>query len=258
MGGQSQARSLKKLLGKQKRRVEAGYKKVRKKMTRLMVAPARAIPGGIPALMCILAEKQNFTPEQVILNYSQGMFPIGTESGVKWDDPAERAILPVDKLHIETELARIIRQERFEITFDKDFHGVLQGCSERDNSWITPQIFETYEQLYQWGAAHSVEAWQDGKLVGGGYGIALGGVFVGESMFHRARNASKVATVHLAERLQKGGFLFMDCQYPSKHWLRFGAIEISCPEYKCRLAKALIEQATFNPPIEIERESTDG
>ena len=77
----------------------------------------------------------------------------------------------------ETELARIIRQERFEITFDKDFHGVLQGCSERDNSWITPQIFETYEQLYQWGAAHSVEAWQDGKLVGGGYGIALGGRF---------------------------------------------------------------------------------
>lgn len=256
MGSQAKARSLKKLAGKQKRRLKAVYKKVRKKTYRLLMAPLRSMPGGTSAIMCMLAEKEQFTPEQVILNYSQGLFPLGTQSRIKWDDPSERAILLLDNLHVEKELGRIIRQGRFEITFDKNFHDVMLGCSERDNSWITPQIIDTYETLHKWGAAHSVEAWQDGELVGGGYGVAIGSVFVGESMFYRARNASKVALVHLAERLKQGGFEFMDCQYPSKHWMRFGAIQISCAEYKKRLAKALIEQTTFHPNP--QQESADG
>jgi leucyl/phenylalanyl-tRNA--protein transferase len=255
MGSQTKARSFKKLAGKQKRRLVAVYRKVRKKTYRLLMAPLRSMPGGPSAIMCMLAEKEQFTPEQVILNYSQGLFPIGTESRIKWDDPQDRAILPLDKLHVEKELGRIIRQGRFEITFDKNFRDVMIGCSERDDSWITPQIMEVYEQLHQWGAAHSVEAWQNEKLVGGAYGVALGGVFVGESMFYRVRNASKVALVHLAERLKQGGFKFMDCQYPSKHWMRFGAIQITCTEYKKRLAKALTESSTFHPLP--QQESTD-
>ena len=176
--------------------------------------------------------------------YQAGVFPMADERGeVGWYAPDPRGVLPLDAFHVSASLARTVRRAPFRIRSDTDFAAVVAGCAEaapgREQTWISREIAQAYTELHALGFAHSVECWHDGALVGGLYGVALGGAFFGESMFHRARDASKVALVHLVERLRAGGFVLLDTQMTTPHLERFGAVEIPRAEYERRLAEAL-------------------
>lgn len=187
-------------------------------------------------------------PQLLISAYMQGIFPMGHADGsIYWYDPDPRAIIPLDTFHTPRSLQRTIRKGVFEIRVDSDFRGVMRACSERDTTWITDEFIDAYERLHLLDLAHTVEAWQEGQLVGGLYGVAIRGLFAGESMFSRVKDASKVALVHLIERLKAGGYTLLDTQFVTPHLARFGATEISREEYKTRLAQALNVEATFFP-----------
>jgi leucyl/phenylalanyl-tRNA---protein transferase len=195
------------------------------------------------------------TPELLLRAYAAGIFPMAESAGdpeLYWVDPVQRGILPLDKFHLPRRLARTIRSGRFTIECDRDFGGVMRGCaeptSERPQTWINDEIIAIYSALHADGHAHSVEAYSDGALVGGLYGVSLGGAFFGESMFSRATDASKVALAHLVARLLRGGYRLLDTQFVTEHLLRFGAIEISRARYRHLLAEALAARAYF--PVE--------
>jgi len=182
------------------------------------------------------------TPEGVLVAYRHGVFPMADErSGeVLWFRPDPRAIIPLDGFHVSRSLARTLRRGRFEIRVDTDFEGVMRGCADRpEGTWISERFVEVYAALHEAGHAHSVEAWRDGRLVGGTYGVALGGAFMAESMFHRETDASKVALAALVSRLQKRGFILLDVQYLTPHLESLGALEITRREYERRLERAL-------------------
>ncbi len=162
---------------------------------------------------------------------------------IYWFRPEHRGVLPLDGFHVPKNLARLVRQERFEVVSDRDFPAVIRACAARSTTWISDEIVEIYEVLHQWGYVHSVECWQEGILVGGLYGVTLGGAFFGESMFNRVSDASKVALVHLVRRLQAGGFVLLDTQYSTEHLKQFGVVEIPGAEYERRLAEALRVEA---------------
>jgi len=188
----------------------------------------------------------------LLLNaYTQGLFPMAEENGdIYWYGPDPRAILPLDRFHVPRRLARAARQGRFEIRADTAFRRVMELCAApapgRATTWINDELIDAYTQLHQAGFAHSVEAWQDNKLVGGLYGVSVGGLFAGESMFSRKRDASKVALVHLVDRLRQGGFVLLDTQFVTPHLAQFGVTEIPRREYKRRLKAALQVPAQFN------------
>jgi len=189
-------------------------------------------------------------PQLLIAAYCQGIFPMAGDDGeIGWYDPDPRAILPLDAFHVPRRLARTARSGTFEVRVDFDFRAVMQACAEpapdRERTWITPQMIDAYAALHRLGFAHSVETWREGRLVGGLYGVAIRGLFAGESMFNRETDASKVALIHLVERLRRGGFQLLDTQFVTPHLERFGAIEISRAEYKARLARALQVPAVF-------------
>jgi leucyl/phenylalanyl-tRNA--protein transferase len=189
-------------------------------------------------------------PDLLVSAYSQGWFPMAHEDGeLYWHDPDPRAIIPLHEFHIPRSLKRTIRKGEFEIRLNTAFADVMAGCAasapDREETWINEDIFEAYTHLYQLGFAHSVEAWRDGQLVGGLYGVALRGLFAGESMFSRERDASKVALVYLVEHLKKKGFLLLDIQYMTDHLRRFGAVEIPADTYKARLQVALTLPVSF-------------
>ncbi|NJN67169.1 MAG: leucyl/phenylalanyl-tRNA--protein transferase [Chloroflexaceae bacterium] len=195
-------------------------------------------------------------PHLLISAYCQGIFPMADERGaISWYDPDPRAIIPLETFHVPRRLRRTVRRGRFEIRVDCDFCGVMQACAEpspyRGDTWISAGLVESYTLLHQMNLAHSVETWLDGRLVGGLYGVAIRGLFAGESMFSRETDASKVALVALVERLQRGGFVLLDTQFLTDHLSQFGAIEISRDEYQLRLAQALQVDATFEPAVAI-------
>jgi len=181
----------------------------------------------------------------LLLNaYSQGIFPMAGDDGdIYWYDPDPRAIIPLDGFHLPRSLARTIRRGGFEVRYDTAFREVMAACAQpapgRETTWISPEFIEVYTELHQLGFAHSVETWIEGELAGGLYGVTLGGLFAGESMFSRAADSSKIALVFLVERLQQRGFGLLDTQFMTGHLRRFGAIEIPQAEYKARLARAL-------------------
>jgi leucyl/phenylalanyl-tRNA--protein transferase len=191
------------------------------------------------------------TPEILISAYCQGLFPMADDDGsIYWYDPNPRAVIPLDAFHVSKRLARRVRHGEFEIRVDHDFAAVMAACAEprpgHAGTWINDQLIAGYTELHHLGFAHSVEAWRGGELAGGLYGVAIRGLFAGESMFSRATDASKVALVHLVERLRRGGFALLDSQYiVGAHMLQFGTIEIPRAEYKRRLAAALQIEATF-------------
>jgi len=166
-----------------------------------------------------------------------------------WVDPVQRGILPLDKFHLPRRLARTIRSERFSIECDRDFAAVMRGCAEpsaeRPQTWINDEIIAVYTALHMDGHAHSVEAYSGGTLIGGLYGVSLGGAFFGESMFSRVTDASKVALAHLVARLIRGGYRLLDTQFVTEHLQRFGATEISRARYRHLLAGALKTAAYF-------------
>jgi leucyl/phenylalanyl-tRNA---protein transferase len=192
------------------------------------------------------------TPELLLNAYAVGIFPMAEardDPELYWIDPERRGILPLERFHVPRSLRRTLRRDPFVIRVDSAFRDVVAGCAEpsaeRPESWINDDIRTVYGTLFDAGYAHSVECWDDGRLVGGLYGVAIGGAFFGESMFSRARDASKVALVHLVARLEAGGFRLLDTQFVTAHLARFGAVEIARDEYRKRLRSALRTPASF-------------
>ncbi len=176
------------------------------------------------------------------------------DRGLFWVDPEKRGVLPLSQFHISRRLQKTLRQNRFQVYCDRAFPAVVHACGERTNgrpeTWINSEIEQLYIALFERGFAHSVECWSDGMLVGGLYGVSLGGAFFGESMFSRVADASKVALCHLAARLRSGGYVLLDTQFVTDHLRQFGAVEISRGRYKARLADALKVQGRFQPELE--------
>jgi len=200
------------------------------------------------------------TPSLVLRAYAMGIFPMAESKDaetVYWIDPDLRGIMPLEAFHVPRRLKRTIRQGRFEIRCDHDFDAVIDACAEtgtrRNDTWINPEVRRLFRALHAMGLVHTVECWREGRLVGGLYGLALGGAFFGESMFSRERDASKVALVHLAARLAHGGFTLLDSQFITEHLSQFGAIEIPREEYRDRLDEAVAVRAHF--PVELPEEA---
>jgi leucyl/phenylalanyl-tRNA--protein transferase len=194
----------------------------------------------------------SLTPELLLRAYAAGIFPMAESSDdpeLFWVDPIHRGILPLEAFHVPRRLKRTLRSDRFAVTCDRDFTAIMRGCAEptadRPQTWINDEILRIYAALHEQGFAHSVEARIDDVLVGGLYGVALGGAFFGESMFSRVADASKVALAHLIARLRRGGFRLLDTQFVTDHLRRFGATEISRAQYRRLLADALVAQAYF-------------
>jgi len=186
------------------------------------------------------------TTELLVRAYKQGFFPMGEEDGsIAWYWPDPRTIIPLDGFHVSKRLAQTVRQKRFKIAIDRDFEGVMRGCAAREETWITKPIVAAYTALHRQGLAHSIEAYKEGRLAGGIYGVSLGGAFMGESMFSRATDASKVCLVHLVERLRARGYMLFDVQFLTSHLKRFGAVEIPRKEYLRRLRHALRQECRF-------------
>ena len=192
------------------------------------------------------------TVDLMLRAYRAGLFPMAeTRKGDRlyWLDPEKRGVLPLEGFHLPRRLARTVLSNSFAVTVDQDFAGTITGCASpapgRDDTWINPQIERLFSELYRRGHAHSVESRQGGQLVGGLYGVAIGGVFFGESMFSFVRDASKVALVHLVARLRLGGFRLLDTQFVTAHLAQFGAEELAREEYKTQLNQALAAPAEF-------------
>ncbi len=186
------------------------------------------------------------TPDLLLRAYASGLFPMADSADdpdLFWVEPELRGVLPLDAFHIPKRLARTVRQAPFEIRFNTAFDAVVSACAEsvenRPSTWINSTITELYGALHRLGHAHSVEAWRDGELVGGLYGVSLRRAFFGESMFSRTTDASKVCLVHLVNRLRERGFVLLDTQFTTEHLKRFGAIDVPREDYAEMLAEAL-------------------
>lgn len=192
--------------------------------------------------------QRRLTPELLLTAYASGIFPMSesrSDPEVYWVDPRSRGILPLDGFHISRSLARRIRRKSFTVTANADLAGVLDGCADRPETWINPTIRQLTEALFESGHAHTVEVWRDGTIIGGVYGITLGGAFFGESMFSRASDGSKIALTWLIDHLRRTGFQLFDTQFITPHLARLGAIEIPRSEYRKRLAEAIRQPADF-------------
>ncbi|MEP0940562.1 MAG: leucyl/phenylalanyl-tRNA--protein transferase [Rhizobiaceae bacterium] len=192
------------------------------------------------------------TPQVLLKAYSCGIFPMAEgadDPGMFWVEPDMRGTIPLDDFHVPRRLARTYRQQPYDIRIDSAFGDVLRLCAEhtpnRQETWINGRIAKLYNELHQMGHCHSVECWQDETLVGGLYGVSLGGAFFGESMFSRARDASKIALVHLVERMNAGSYVLLDTQFNTEHLQQFGTIEIPKREYAFLLDDALSVEADF-------------
>ncbi len=190
----------------------------------------------------------DLSPSLLLDAYRRGIFPwFDEESPILWWSPDPRAIFELDGLYVSRRLARTVRSGRFTATIDRAFADVMRGCAHRpgDGVWITKDMIAAYTRLHELGHAHSVEVWYEGRLAGGIYGVTVGGLFAGESMFTRVRDASKVALVHLMEHLRQRGYQLFDVQFLNDHTARLGAIEISRREYLARLRKAVASVVSF-------------
>lgn len=193
-------------------------------------------------------------PDILLRAYASGVFPMAEEADdpeIFWVKPERRGIIPLDAFHVPRSLKKTIRQNRFEIRIDTDFEGVIAGCASgtgsRARTWINHPIRLSYEKLFEIGHCHTVEAWKDGNLVGGLYGVSLQRAFFGESMFTRERDASKVCLAHLVEHMKERGFILLDTQFLTSHLAQFGAVEVPQRRYHRMLEEALEGEAQFWP-----------
>lgn len=200
--------------------------------------------------MDVVAVTPELTAAMVLDAYPQGLFPMAYVDAnvVTWHRPRVRAIIPLEAAHVPRRLARTVASGKFDVTFDAAFKEVMRGCAAGRPVWISDEFHRVYGELHERGAAHSVEVWLGANLVGGLYGLAIGGAFFAESKFHRATDASKVALVSLIQRLRERGFGLLEVQYLTEHLRQFGTIEISHREYMVRLKKAIGMHAAFGPP----------
>lgn len=188
------------------------------------------------------------TPELLLQAYRAGVFPMAErrdDPDIFWVDPRFRGVIPLDRFHISRSLARRLRSDVFSVTRNRDFPGVVAGCAERDETWISTEIAALYQHLWAQGHAHSLEVWLGPLLVGGVYGVTIGGAFFGESMFSRERDASKVALAWLCLHLRQSGYVLFDTQFLTPHLASLGAVEISRAHYHAQLSQALKAQASF-------------
>jgi leucyl/phenylalanyl-tRNA--protein transferase len=192
------------------------------------------------------------TPEVLLKAYSCGIFPMAESAedpALYWIEPDQRGVIPLDRFHVPARLARTVRSDRFTVAINRDFDAVMDGCAEpqpgRSRTWINARIRSLYRKLHERRHCHSVEVYDGNKLVGGLYGVALGRAFFGESMFHRTRDASKVALVHLVARLKAGGFKLLDTQFVTDHLKIFGAVEVPRRQYHKLLEAALVGEGDF-------------
>jgi leucyl/phenylalanyl-tRNA---protein transferase len=192
------------------------------------------------------------TPQVLLKAYSCGIFPMAESAddpALYWIEPQHRGILPLTSVHVPRRLARTVRNETYRVSIDTDYDGVIEGCAAeragRRSTWINSRIRQLYQELFRLGHCHTVEVWDGERLVGGLYGVALGGAFFGESMFSYARDASKVALVHLAGRLLAGGFTLLDTQFVTDHLRQFGTVEVDRDEFHRQLDGALKHAADF-------------
>jgi leucyl/phenylalanyl-tRNA---protein transferase len=194
----------------------------------------------------------DITPEILLKAYAAGIFPMAEDAQdptLFWVEPRERGIIPLEGFYVPRRLARTVRSDAFEVRIDEDFDGVIAGCAapgfDRQKTWISDRIRQLYGELYDLGHCHTVEVYRDGRLVGGLYGVRLGAAFFGESMFHTARDASKVALVHLIGRLRAGGFRLLDTQFVTEHLAQFGAVEVPRRDYKTMLRASIDRPADW-------------
>jgi leucyl/phenylalanyl-tRNA--protein transferase len=194
-----------------------------------------------------MCNKKGMIPSELLLEgYRRGAFPMGREGGgIDWFSPDPRGVIPIEGFHLPHGLRRTLAKGAFEIRINRSFREVMVACSERDETWITPPIVESYCRLHELGYAHSVEAWHAGELAGGLYGVAIGGAFFGESMFHRVTDASKVSLAALVERLQSRGYGLLDTQWVTPHLRTFGAYEIPRTRYLRQLRECLGRHCQF-------------
>lgn len=192
------------------------------------------------------------TPELILRAYKAGIFPMSESADdpdIFWVSPQLRGILPLDGFNISRSLAKALRKHPYSIHVDRDFRATIEGCAtsgtERESTWINATIIDLYAQLFAMGHCHTVEVYEGDALVGGLYGLAIGGAFFGESMFHRKTDASKIAMAHLVERLNAGGFVLLDTQFLTPHLASLGGIEIPRAEYEAMLSEALQMEADF-------------
>ncbi|WP_147821612.1 leucyl/phenylalanyl-tRNA--protein transferase [Salidesulfovibrio onnuriiensis] len=203
--------------------------------------PEDAEPDGL------LAVGGDLSVTRLLTAYANGIFPwYSPDSPILWWSTDPRLVLFPEDLHVPGSLRRVLNQRRFDFTMDKDFRGVINGCARtprpgQDGTWIVDEMVEAYSLLHDMGFAHSVEAWLDGKLVGGVYGVSLGRVFFGESMFYAVPDASKAAFVMLVRQLCRWGFRLIDCQQTTEHLLRFGAVELQRPDFIDRVRRSIDE-----------------
>jgi leucyl/phenylalanyl-tRNA---protein transferase len=218
-----------------------------------VLPPSRWFPPAETAdefgLVCIGG---NLTPDWLLDAYRHGLFPWPLIHGVEepqWWSPDPRAVFEFDRFHVSRRFAQTLRSHRFTLSNDREFAGVIRACAttgdRRGKTWLLPEMIAAYEELHCLGHAHSVEAWCEGQLAGGVYGVAIGGFFAGESMFHLQRDASKVALFHLVQHLRKRGYRLLDIQQLTDHTASLGAIEIPRDEYLPRLAEAVVLPVTF-------------
>lgn len=192
------------------------------------------------------------TPELILRAYRAGIFPMAEDAAspdLFWVSPQHRGVIPLDRFHVSRSLRKRLKAHPFSVRVDTDFAATIEGCAtagtERDTTWINDTIRHLYGQLFERGVCHTVEVWDGDALVGGLYGLSIGAAFFGESMFHRRTDASKIALVHLVERLRAGGYRLLDTQFVTDHLKAFGGIEIPREEYEARLADALAQEADF-------------
>lgn len=197
----------------------------------------------------MIGAKHALDSELLLRAYRAGFFPMADarDGEISWYSPDPRAIIPLDRFIVPRSLRRLIHKRLFDIRIDTAFVDVIAACAEREETWISAEILQAYTDLHRRGFAHSMEAWKEGRLTGGLYGVAVGGAFFGESMFSRESGASKVALVALVDRLRLQGFLLLDTQFVTPHLLQFGAAEIPREEYLRRLEEALAVPARFSP-----------
>lgn len=189
---------------------------------------------------------EEIEPEFLLKAYQLGVFPMAMHDGeIAWFSPDPRGIIPLEDFHIPHGLKRTLKKNQFEVKFNSSFEAVMMGCADRSSTWIDETILSSYCELHDLGHAHSVEAWLNEELVGGLYGVALGGAFFGESMFSRAADASKVALVHLVDRMKTRGFTLLDTQWSTPHLEQFGCVEIPRSSYLRMLENALKAEVEF-------------
>jgi leucyl/phenylalanyl-tRNA--protein transferase len=199
--------------------------------------------------MAKMSPEVRLDPQTLLTAYAQGIFPMADQRGnIKWYSADPRGVLPLDAFHVPHTLGQLIRNGKdFEVRINYDFGATMKACRENrtDGTWINDKLILAYTQLHELGFAHSVETWWEGRLAGGLYGVSLGGAFFGESMFHRRRDASKIALVSLVNRLRERGFVLLDTQASTSHLRRFGCIDISAEEYLTCLDAAIKLRCDF-------------